>query len=83
MSSVLTCHHSIIAEHVSGLFPPTPSVEGATYELDVYDLDFWRERLMEERLGLKEEKLGSGWVGFWPRGFGCVGNSPVKRHKDV
>jgi hypothetical protein len=29
--------------------------------LDVYDLDFWRERLMEERLGLKEEKLGSGW----------------------
>ena len=56
-------HHSMFAkqvEQVTGPFPPTPSVEGATYELDVYDLDFWRERLMEERLGLKEEKLGHG-----------------------
>ncbi|CAL1134079.1 unnamed protein product [Cladocopium goreaui] len=31
--------------------------QGATYELDVYDLDFWRERLMEESLGLKEEYI--------------------------
>ena len=31
---------------------------GFQEELDVYDLDYWRERLMEERLGLKEERLG-------------------------
>ena len=30
---------------------------GATYELDHFDLEFWRERLLEDRLGLKEEYL--------------------------
>eukprot|EP00438_Fugacium_kawagutii_P005828 Skav231212 [mRNA] locus=scaffold2958:165351:176447:- [translate_table: standard] len=30
---------------------------GATYDLDVFDLEFWRERLVEDRLGLKEEYI--------------------------
>jgi len=31
--------------------------QGATYELDHFDLEFWRERLLEDRLGLKEEYI--------------------------
>lgn len=33
--------------------------------MDVFDLEFWRERLVEDRLGLKEESLGgaAGAVG--------------------
>lgn len=39
------------------------SLVGATYDLDVFDLEFWRERLLEDRLGLKEEFLGAAGAG--------------------